>query len=71
MAKLFVQQQNADGQIVLSADETLTWDEISEARETGALLTGVVKNVTDLGAFVSLNGVDGFIHKSEIAWETP
>ena len=64
-----VQQQNADGQIVLSGDETLTWDKISEARETGALLTGVVKNVTDLGAFVNLNGVDGFIHKSEIAWE--
>ena len=64
-----VQQQNADGQVGLSADAKLIWDEISEAYETGAFLTGVVKNVTVFGAFVNLNGVDGLIPKTEMAWE--
>lgn len=65
----FGQQQHADGPIVFSANEMLIWDEISEACETGTFVTGVVKNVTDLGAFVSFDGVDGLIRKSEMAWE--
>ena len=32
------------------------------------MLTGVVKNITDYGAFVDLGGVDGLLHVTDIAW---
>ena len=31
-------------------------------------LTGVVKNVTDFGAFIDLGGADGLLHISEMSW---
>ena len=34
----------------------------------GQVLEGVVKNITDYGAFVDLGGVDGLLHVTEIAW---
>jgi small subunit ribosomal protein S1 len=35
----------------------------------GAVLEGVVKNITDYGVFVDLGGVDGMIHKSDLSWQ--
>jgi len=35
----------------------------------GQILTGVVKNITDYGAFVDLGGVDGLLHVTDIAWK--
>src|SRR5207245_7819463 len=32
------------------------------------ILSGVVKNITDYGAFVDLGGVDGLLHVTDIAW---
>ena len=40
---------------------------VSSLRE-GQILTGVVKNITDYGAFVDLGGVDGLLHVTDIAW---
>jgi small subunit ribosomal protein S1 len=34
----------------------------------GAVLTGIVKNVTDYGAFVDLGGIDGLLHVTDISW---
>jgi small subunit ribosomal protein S1 len=34
----------------------------------GQILKGVVKNITDYGAFVDLGGVDGLLHVTDIAW---
>ncbi|HXX56525.1 MAG TPA: 30S ribosomal protein S1 [Thermodesulfovibrionales bacterium] len=34
----------------------------------GALLEGVVKNITDYGVFVDLGGIDGLLHISDISW---
>src|SRR5207247_9282767 len=34
----------------------------------GQGLEGVVKNITDYGAFVDLGGVDGLLHVTDIAW---
>jgi small subunit ribosomal protein S1 len=34
----------------------------------GQVLQGVVKNITDYGAFVDLGGVDGLLHVTDIAW---
>ena len=35
----------------------------------GQILEGVVKNITDYGAFVDLGGVDGLLHVTDIAWK--
>ncbi|MEM6490354.1 MAG: 30S ribosomal protein S1 [Pseudomonadota bacterium] len=40
---------------------------IANLRE-GQVLNGVVKNITDYGAFVDLGGVDGLLHVTDIAW---
>jgi len=34
----------------------------------GQVLTGVVKNITDYGAFIDLGGVDGLLHVTDISW---
>src|SRR5579883_1489801 len=36
--------------------------------QEGQILNGVVKNITDYGAFVDLGGVDGLLHVTDIAW---
>ena len=35
----------------------------------GQVLDGVVKNITDYGAFVDLGGVDGLLHVTDISWK--
>ena len=37
--------------------------------QEGQILQGVVKNITDYGAFVDLGGVDGLLHVTDIAWQ--
>jgi small subunit ribosomal protein S1 len=37
--------------------------------EEGSVVTGTVVNLTDFGAFVALDGVDGLVHKSELSWD--
>ncbi len=34
----------------------------------GSVITGIVKNITDYGAFIDLGGVDGLLHITDIAW---
>jgi small subunit ribosomal protein S1 len=41
---------------------------VSNLKE-GQVLQGVVKNITDYGAFVDLGGVDGLLHVTDIAWQ--
>lgn len=43
-------------------------DETRATLKVGDVRTGVVRRVTDFGAFVDLGGVDGLVHASEIAW---
>ncbi|NLZ81639.1 MAG: 30S ribosomal protein S1 [Clostridiales bacterium] len=42
--------------------------ELFEKIEVGMVLEGVIKNVTDFGAFIDLGGVDGLLHISEMSW---
>lgn len=42
--------------------------EIISGLEKGQILEGVVKNITNYGAFIDLNGVDGLIHITDLAW---
>jgi len=39
-----------------------------EALEEGKIVEGVVKNVTDYGAFIDLGGIDGLMHITDISW---
>ena len=42
--------------------------ELVASLKEGQILNGVVKNITDYGAFVDLGGVDGLLHVTDIAW---
>ncbi|MGJ4857869.1 30S ribosomal protein S1 [Labrys sp. KB_33_2] len=42
--------------------------EIVQNLEEGQVVDGVVKNITDYGAFVDLGGIDGLLHVTDIAW---
>jgi small subunit ribosomal protein S1 len=39
-----------------------------DAMKVGELRTGAVKNITDFGAFVDLNGLDGLLHVTDMSW---
>jgi len=42
--------------------------ELVQSLEEGQIIDGVVKNITDYGAFVDLGGIDGLLHVTDIAW---
>ena len=41
---------------------------LMETLKEGAIVKGIVKNITDYGAFVDLGGVDGLLHITDLAW---
>ncbi len=41
---------------------------IMENLKEGAIVKGVVKNITDYGAFIDLGGIDGLLHITDLAW---
>jgi small subunit ribosomal protein S1 len=41
---------------------------LMETLKEGAIVTGVVKNITEYGAFVDLGGIDGLLHITDMAW---
>src|SRR5258708_22494989 len=62
------------GNIVVSRKQLLE-EEQNEKRgktlehlEEGAILTGVVKNLTEYGAFVDMGGIDGLLHITDMSW---
>lgn len=62
------------GNIVLSRRALLEQDRDKLRSETlrslkeGAILKGIVKNITDYGAFVDLGGIDGLLHITDMSW---
>jgi len=62
------------GNIVLSRRVLLEQDREKLRTETlqnlkeGAVLKGIVKNITDYGAFVDLGGIDGLLHITDMSW---
>ncbi|MYF99131.1 30S ribosomal protein S1 [Candidatus Poribacteria bacterium] len=53
----------------LEAEMAKKKEEVLKTLEVGQLITGVVKNITAFGAFVDLGGVDGLLHKTDMAWK--
>ena len=41
---------------------------LMETLKEGAVVNGIVKNITDYGAFVDLGGIDGLLHITDLAW---
>jgi len=62
------------GNIVVSRKHVLEGEQHEKRSKTlehleeGAILTGVVKNLTDYGAFVDLGGIDGLLHITDMSW---
>jgi len=53
---------------VLEESRAEARSELGANLKEGQVLDGVVKNITDYGAFVDLGGVDGLLHVTDIAW---
>ena len=53
---------------LLLAEKAEKQKELMERIHAGDTVTGVVKNVTDFGAFIDLGGADGLLHISEMSW---
>ncbi len=43
-------------------------EELLKTLQEGAIVKGIVKNITDYGAFVDLGGIDGLLHITDLAW---
>ena len=55
--------------IVLEETRAEARAELINDLKEGSVLDGVVKNITDYGAFVDLGGVDGLLHVTDISWK--
>src|SRR5690554_4867647 len=53
---------------VLEASMGEEREKLLETLHEGAIVKGVVKNITDYGAFVDLGGIDGLLHITDMAW---
>ncbi|MGH8750308.1 MAG: 30S ribosomal protein S1, partial [Burkholderiales bacterium] len=53
---------------VLEASQGAERQALLENLKEGAVVKGVVKNITDYGAFVDLGGIDGLLHITDLAW---
>ncbi|MBT3426341.1 MAG: 30S ribosomal protein S1 [Gammaproteobacteria bacterium] len=54
---------------VLEAENSVEREELLKNLQEGHELKGIVKNLTDYGAFVDLGGVDGLLHITDMSWK--
>jgi small subunit ribosomal protein S1 len=54
--------------VLLEADREVKRDKLKKELEVGQVRTGVVKNITDFGAFIDLGGMDGLLHITDMSW---
>jgi small subunit ribosomal protein S1 len=53
---------------VLEVSQGADREALMQNLQEGAIVKGVVKNITDYGAFVDLGGIDGLLHITDLAW---
>ncbi|MDP2706386.1 MAG: 30S ribosomal protein S1, partial [Burkholderiales bacterium] len=53
---------------VLEASQGAERQALLSSLQEGAVVKGIVKNITDYGAFVDLGGIDGLLHITDLAW---
>ncbi|EPL6582529.1 30S ribosomal protein S1 [Providencia rettgeri] len=54
---------------VIESESSAERDQLLENLQEGMEVKGIVKNLTDYGAFVDLGGVDGLLHITDMAWK--
>ena len=54
---------------VVETENAIDIDGLLESLKEGALVKGIVKNLTDYGAFIDLGGIDGLLHITDMAWK--
>lgn len=54
---------------VIESENSVERDELLASLQEGMEVKGIVKNLTDYGAFVDLGGVDGLLHITDMAWK--
>lgn len=54
---------------VIESESSVERDELLASLQEGMEVKGIVKNLTDYGAFVDLGGVDGLLHITDMAWK--
>ena len=54
---------------VLTDNSNVSKSEILESLSEGQEIEGIVKNITDYGAFIDLGGIDGLLHVTDISWK--
>jgi len=54
---------------VMEAEHSAERDQLLESLQEAMVVKGIVKNLTDYGAFVDLGGIDGLLHITDMAWK--
>jgi small subunit ribosomal protein S1 len=54
---------------VIESENTAEKEQLLESLQEGHIVQGIVKNLTDYGAFVDLGGIDGLLHITDISWK--
>src|SRR5690625_7182236 len=70
VVKLNMQAENVvvSHRALIESDLEDQRQEILETIESGQVLEGMVKNITDFGVFIDLGGVDGLLHITDLSW---
>ena len=54
--------------VLLEADREVKRERLKKELEVGQVRKGIVKNITDFGAFIDLGGMDGLLHITDMSW---
>ncbi len=54
---------------VMEAEHSAEREALLGSLQEGQVITGIIKNLTDYGAFVDLGGIDGLLHITDMAWK--
>ncbi|MEX0995072.1 MAG: S1 RNA-binding domain-containing protein, partial [Balneolaceae bacterium] len=70
VVKLNMQAENVvvSHRALIESDLEEQREEILETIQSGQVLEGIVKNITDFGVFIDLGGVDGLLHITDLSW---
>jgi small subunit ribosomal protein S1 len=55
--------------VILEESRSEARNEILSKLQEKQVIKGIVKNITDYGAFVDLGGIDGLLHVTDISWQ--
>ncbi len=71
LVKLDIKKNNVvvSRRAVLEEQNSVVRNELLATLDQGQVVKGIVKNITDYGAFVDLGGLDGLLHITDIAWK--